>query len=228
LNKVQKQSLSNVLGTVTFIIVIMYQHQIEKILPFLDNIYLFIAFTLFCGFLVAKLIFHLLPSSNNKKMSKTNKTNKKKTTSPSRIPHNRILSDAEILQLDLKDISATELERLCYLYYQSKGYKPELTKKGADGGIDLTYYQPGIGKTAVQIKHYINSNNQITVKEIRELNSAKRNYDCVFSEFITTSRFTPQAAAEAPKSMNLHNIHWFNSKVIPWMKKESYKNQKSS
>jgi restriction system protein len=178
------------------------------------------------GNLIPAIVFRSIP--DKKKKSKYNNNKKGKPNNSTRISNFRLLSDEKILQLDLKDISAIELERLCYLYYKSKGYKPELTKSGADGGIDLIYYHPEVGKTAVQIKHYIHSKNQISVEKIRELNSAKRNYDCVFSEFITTSTFTLPALAEAPKSMNMHDIYWLNSNVIPWMKKERLKYQKSS
>lgn len=181
--------------------------------------------------IVPTLIVSMIPDKQDKKP--TTKTSPKKTdsapsTSSARIPHNRLLSDSEILKLELKDISATELERLCYLYYKAKGYKPELTKKGADGGIDLTYYHPQNGKTAVQVKQYIRSKNKISSEKIRELDSAKKNYGCVFSEFITTSTFTANALQEAPISMTTHDINWFESKVIPWMKRESMKNKYKS
>jgi restriction system protein len=176
--------------------------------------------------IIPSLIIRGIPDKKKKSKYKNNK--KGKSNNSTRISNFRLLSDSKILQLNLTDISAIELERLCYLYYKSKGYRPELTKSGADGGIDLIYYHPEVGKTAVQIKHYIHSKNQISVEKIRELNSAKRNYDCVFSEFITTSTFTLPALSEAPKSMNMHDIYWFNSNVIPWMKKERLKYQKSS
>lgn len=74
-------------------------------------------------------------------------------------------------------MSWRELERLCYLYYKAKGYKPQETPNGADGGVDQIYYHPQYrGKVAVQTKHYMNSNNQISVEKIRELNSAKRTW----------------------------------------------------
>lgn len=171
-------------------------------------------------------IWGIIP--DKKKGNKSSSNKKKKINPSSKIPHNRLLSDYEILHLDLKNISAAELERLCYLYYKSKGYKAELTKKGADGGIDLTYYHPKNGKTAVQVKHYMHSKNQITVEKIRELDSAKKNYGCIFSEFITTSSFTKNAKEEAPRSMELNDINWFNIYVIPWMKQEIKKQYKSS
>lgn len=172
--------------------------------------------------IILNLILPAPIQSNNQNKKKVkasnNKSNSPKTFN--RVPNNRKLNDHEILKLELKDISSRELERLCYLFYKSKGYKVEETKPGADGGIDLIYYHPQNGKTAVQIKHYIRSKNQISVEKIRELNSAKKNYGCVFSEFITTSTFTNPALREVPPGMDTKDIHWFEREVIPWMKKQ--------
>lgn len=182
--------------------------------------------------IVASIITRMIPSKQTKKKAPakkkntTSKTASKSTKQPSttsEVPHNRLLPDEQILQLELQDMSWREIEQLVYLFYTAKGYKPELTKAGADGGIDLIYQNPEHGKTAVQIKQYIRSERQIDVKLIRELDAAKKNYKCVFSEFITTTTFTNPASAEKPPGMDLKDIRWFNRQVLPWMEKEQKK-----
>ncbi|MBP3040558.1 restriction endonuclease [Bacillaceae bacterium Marseille-Q3522] len=213
MSKSDKKKLIGLLNSGIFILsfYIWYKYSL--------NIFTFFIM-LFAPSLFVITVVSLTPTKKRKYNYKSgNNKNLKKKSHP-RIPYNRLLSDTDILNLDLKDISARELERLCYLYYKSKGYRVNETKSGADGGVDLTYYHPKNGKTAVQIKHYIHSKRQITVEKIRELDAAKKNYGCVFSEFITTSTFTLPALAEAPRGMETKDINWFNREVIPWMKKK--------
>lgn len=61
----------------------------------------------------------------------------KKQKPVNKAAHNRLRTDHEILKMSLGEMSWREVERVCFLYYKRKGYKPELTKQGADGGIDL-------------------------------------------------------------------------------------------
>lgn len=61
------------------------------------------------------------------------------------------------------------------------------------------------------------SGKQIPVMQIRELGSSKRNYNCIYSEFITTSRFSLPARQGRPTSMTFRDITWFEKEIIPWM-----------
>ncbi|MFC5613717.1 restriction endonuclease [Metabacillus niabensis] len=45
-----------------------------------------------------------------------------------------------MIKSKLEDLTWREFERLCYLYFKSKGYKASETSDGADGGIDLIIY----------------------------------------------------------------------------------------
>lgn len=169
--------------------------------------------------IIKSIVFGLLPNKKDKKVN----TPKRKSHSANT---NRLRTDREILMSKLDEISWREFERLCFLYYKSKGYKPRETSEGADGGVDLIIYsrhhQTDI---AVQIKHYYTSGNRITVKEIREINSAKRNHKCSLSDFITTSTFTKDALKEADKyNIVCRDIHWVENNIIKWKNSEVKKN----
>ena len=234
MNDKDKQSVTGGLATAATIIVFIYMSTIQNFLPVLENGILFVLFALIIGLIIYGIVWNLIPTKKNKKNNNkvrknaSNKNNNLAKKSNFKPPNNRQLPDHEIIKLDLKDISAKELERLCCMYYISKGYKAEETKRGADGGIDIIYYHPEHGKTAVQVKHYLHSGKKINVDEIRKLNSAKLNYGCVFTEFITTSTYTSTAKAEAPTSMETRDIYWFERVIIPWMKKEALKHKKTS
>ncbi|WP_246218514.1 restriction endonuclease [Litoribacterium kuwaitense] len=122
------------------------------------------------------------------------------------------------MKLPLEDLSWREFERLCYLYFKARGYKPQETADGADGGVDLVIYnRHHQAKEAIQIKHYLRSGNQITVKDIRELNSAKRNHGCMLARFITTSSYTKDALIEADQyRITCHDIHWIKNRIEKW------------
>lgn len=195
---------------------------------FSDNWILFFVF-LIAGKILPTLFLNMIPdtpskNTTSKKPTKSNNSVKTNFINGTSITSsNRLLPDDEILKLPLNKMSWREFERLCYMYYKAKKYKPEETKSGADGGIDLVYYHPyHKGKVAVQIKHRINSGNQVTVKEVRELNTAKRNYDCILAEFITTSTYTNDALKEAGDfKIETHDINWVNNKIIKWKNEET-------
>nr|MBA5584422.1 restriction endonuclease [Anaerobacillus isosaccharinicus]QOY38505.1 restriction endonuclease [Anaerobacillus isosaccharinicus] len=135
---------------------------------------------------------------------------------------NLLRSDKEIIFSSLDKLSRREFERLCFLYFKARGYKPKETSEGADGGVDLVIYNPSLKTNeAVQIKHYLHSGQQITVKEVRELNSANRNHNCILSMFITTSTYTKEALKQAYQfKMDCHDYHWVVSKIGKWQEKE--------
>jgi restriction system protein len=124
-------------------------------------------------------------------------------------------------------MSGLEFEQLVFLYFKAIGYKPVKTPESKDGGVDmiLTNKADGI-KIAVQVKHRYKSGNQITVKEIRELDSAKKNHRCVSSWFITSSTFTNDALRQADVyRMKTSDINYVESKIIPWKEREAAKRQ---
>ena len=185
-----------------------------------SNVYVFFGILLAIP-LMKRVIYSLLPTAKSTRKRKHN-PKKKGTTSKSKRTTNKLREDRIILASSLKDLSWREFERLCFLYFKAKGYKPRETKGGADGGVDLIIYNRKNGSDeAVQIKHYINSGNNITVEKIRELNSAKRNHKCVLTRFITTSRYTKEALKQADMyNMICHDINWVEDKIVKWQKQE--------
>lgn len=198
----------------------------------ITNVYTFFGIPIITA-VIYGVTLSLLPTkkkTTNKNTSKKSAQNKYpvKTTSKngtSITSSNRLLPDDEILKLPLDKMSWKEFERLCFMYYKAKGYKPELTKDGADGGVDLTYYSPyHKAKFAVQIKHRIGSGNQIETKLIRELVGSKRNHNCLLAEFITTGEYSNTALAEAgDRKIQCHNLAWVENKIVKWQKEEAKK-----
>ncbi|MCM3744088.1 restriction endonuclease [Sporosarcina luteola] len=186
------------------------------------NTYLFIGLILSTP-VVERIIYSILPKTKSKKGGMNKRRHMKKGYA--NIPHNLLREDKDIIASRLEDLSWREFERLCFLYYKAKGYKPRETGEGADGGVDLIIYnRHHRAEEAIQIKHYINSGNTITVERIRELNSAKRNHNCVLSRFITTSRYTKDALNEADNyKMICHDLNWVKNKIGKWQEQEQKK-----
>ncbi|WP_101842021.1 restriction endonuclease [Halobacillus sp. Marseille-P3879] len=168
--------------------------------------------------IIVQYILHKKKKRTKKESSRNKKYGKGST-------FNRLREDGIIMKAPLEELSWREFERLCFLYFKAKGFRPKETSKGADGGVDLIIYnKKDGGHEAVQIKHYIASNNQITVKEIREINSAKRNHKCIFAKFITTSHFTNDALREADNyKVNCHSIEWVRKNIDKWRKMQAEK-----
>ncbi|MBB5174537.1 restriction endonuclease [Texcoconibacillus texcoconensis] len=182
-----------------------------------SNVYIFFGI-LFATVLIQRLTENVL---SKKKTTAKKQTRKKKANTRS----NQLRSDKEMISTPLEELSWREFERLCYLYFKTRGFKPQETSEGADGGVDLILYNRyHHAYEAVQIKHYINSGRQITVKEIRELHAAKRNHKCKLTMFITTSGFTQDALRQADDyHMDCCSYNWVNNHIVKWQEKQRMK-----
>ncbi|MDG5471495.1 restriction endonuclease [Jeotgalibacillus sp. ET6] len=179
------------------------------------------------------VVYSLLPANKTRKSSKRegNKPSKKKTKNISRSKGalkkstNFVRSDSTITQLPINELGWREFERLCFLYFKAKGYNPEETSKGADGGVDLIFLDPSEHtRVAVQIKKY---QKQITVREIRELHAAKRNHNCMLATFITSSSFTRDALLQADRfGIKTCDSNWLNNHIVKWQKQLNSQNKK--
>ena len=215
MNTKERKTLSNVIAGFYLITALAIYWFVLKS----TNIYI-----LFCILISVtifeRLVFLALPKKKTKKFR-----NKNKQKSSSAKQNNRLRPDNVIMKSKLEDLSWREFEHLCYLYFKSKDYKASETSEGADGGVDLVVYnKKHKANDAIQIKHYLVSGNRITVKEIRELNSAKRNHNCPLAMFITTSSFTKDALLQADKwQIECKDIHWVNSNIVKWQEQQSKK-----
>lgn len=217
MTKKEKRTVSN--GIATFFLLVglfLYWMVFNS-----TNIYIFFGLILATP-IVERMIYSILPETKSKRNKRKKQVMKK---GPSTNSPNRLREDKDIIATSLEDLSWREFERLCFLYFKARGYKPRETGEGADGGVDLVIYnRHHKAEDAIQIKHYIGSGNQITVKEIRELNSAKRNHKCVLSRFITTSSYTKDALKQADDyRMVCHDLDWVKNKIVKWQEQEQKK-----
>lgn len=214
-----KNYVSQTLGLISIFLVIIFQADLKKMFPFLNNGYILTGFTLLVGFIVTLFFLIIIPTAKSKR--KRNTKNKAQNKQNKRQVHNLLRSDDEILTLPLKELSWREFEKLCYLFYKAKGYKPRETTEGADGGVDLIiynrYHQQDV---AIQVKHWIDSDDRVSVKEIRELDSAKKNHKCILAEFISSTGYTRDALIEADKrKIKCHTA----DKILKWKEQEVLK-----
>jgi Predicted endonuclease distantly related to archaeal Holliday junction resolvase and Mrr-like restriction enzymes len=135
--------------------------------------------------------------------------------------------DDVILKSSLNDLSGPEFERLLALYFRDQGYEVhEVGVGGNDGGVDLIIINRRGERTAVQAKCYAD-HNIIPVQTVRELSSAKRNHNCIFSLLITTSDLSGPAKKEAEQ---FHVEYWhggvIEDKLKKWEKWNPRKNKR--
>ncbi|WP_445486458.1 restriction endonuclease [Niallia sp. 03133] len=228
-----KQAIGSFIALLIFVGLWSIRESVINISPIFDNAIIYLFGSILISIFIGLFIISLIPgqkkkvSSKKKKVKKTNTnvpatkiTNTKNNSSKHALLHN----DDEIIKLPFEDLTWRDFERLCYLYFKAKGYKPRETKEGADGGVDLIIYnkhhQTDI---AIQIKKYANGN-QITVKHIRELATAKKNHNCILADFITTSSYTNAALREADKfNIKCYSKDWIENKILRWREQEALK-----
>lgn len=215
MTKKERRAVSNGIATLFLLVGLFLYWMVNKS----TNIYILFGLILATP-IVERVIYSILPGEKTKKSSTSKKHVKKKGNTIS--SPNRLREDKDIIASRLEDLSWREFERLCFLYFKARGYKPRETGEGADGGVDLIIYnRHHKAEEAIQIKHYIGSGNQITVERIRELNSAKRNHKCVLTRFITTSSYTRDALKQADDfNMVCHDLNWVKNKIVKWQEQK--------
>lgn len=182
-----------------------------------NNIYILVGIII-TTVLIEGILLILLPIAKSRISKEKDKKQKQKVKND-----NILRSDNIILKLPLYELSWREFERLCFLYYKARGYKPRETSEGSDGGVDLIIFnRQHQTDEAIQIKHYFHSGNKITVKDIRELNSSKRNRDCILATFITSSTYTKEALKQADDfKIKCKDIHWVENHIVKWKQQEA-------
>jgi len=222
MTKKQVRDLKSIL-TFIFITIVFFLYE-----PLKDTIDP--AIYIFGGLLLAIFLGHgigsLIPVKKSKrkttKKAATTKTaSKKSTKNTPKKNHNQLRAKKEILTLPFEKLTWREFERLCYYYFEAKGQKPEETKEGADGGIDLIIWsEKDQAREAVQIKKY--TKQQVDVRIIRELNTAKKNHNCMLARLITTSDITTPAMREAGDNrITTNDKYWVKNKLLKWRDQEA-------
>lgn len=106
----------------------------------------------------------------------------------------------------LKSIDWKRYEELCEMFLELKGYKAEVTKLGADGGIDINIYErntPSKVYAIAQCKSF--TTYKIGVKSIRELYGVMSGEKINYGFFFTTSSYTEDAIKFA-KGKHIHLV----------------------
>ena len=92
----------------------------------------------------------------------------------------------------LNDLEWKRFEEVVSEYYTLLGYRSEVTRMGADGGVDVVLYQQGAETPAiiVQCKSW---SQKVGVKAIRELYGIMAADEIGYGVFATTSSYTEEA-----------------------------------
>ncbi len=225
-----KKQVTEIKNVLVFIFIVIGFFLYEPLKGSIDP-----AIYMFGGLLLAVFLGHgigsLIPVKKTKRKTtkkkttnkaKTKKTpGKKATNNAPKKGHNQLRDKKEILTLPFDKLTWREFEKLCFYYFEAKGQNPEETGEGADGGIDLIIWnKEDNGREAVQIKKY--TKQQVDVRIIRELNTAKKNHKCMLARLITTSDITLAAMAEAGDNRIATNDKtWVQNKLLQWRDQEA-------
>ena len=192
-------------------IAIMYSNTIEKFVSANSGLLSFIAFIgIFVSFLI--IVLPKLSSENNKSTSNLTLVPLKKSKKPN-VPDFDFLDEIEIEE-PLPEIKPTEwsmelikslewksFEQLCSEYLTIRGFQSELTRCGADGGVDVRIFKDNNLYAVVQCKAY--KSYKVGVKPVRELYGVMAAEYAAQGFFITSSSFTKEAEQFSKENTNL-------------------------
>lgn len=171
--------------------------------------------------IIPEIIFYFVPTNKSKKPKNkaSNQTTTKQKSNKNSSPVKK-KTDKEIIATPYMELDGNDFEKLVAMYYEEKGYKPELTKGSGDHGVDLILTDPKENyRIAVQIKRWTSKN--VGNEVLGRLVGAKQIYKCLDVWCITTSDYTPKAKEFA----ELSNIRIFNGLYVQttigeWQKKK--------
>ncbi|QAA22975.1 restriction endonuclease [Sporolactobacillus terrae] len=176
---------------------------------------------LIASIVIPQVIAWLLGTILPKATSPTDKRNKQsiKSSRPKKISSKK-LSYTELMTEKIDNLSGEDFEKLVYYYFKDKKFKPQLTEKSGDHGVDLVIEDPNDGlKIAVQCKRW---KNNVGNGDLIKLHGGKRFYKCQKSLFITTSFYTPKAKEFASEcNIDTWNGLQVQSKIDGWRKRKN-------
>jgi restriction system protein len=174
--------------------------------------------------IVPSLIISRIPDKKkSKKSTLSSNINKKRNGNISNSSKKK-LNDKEILSTNIDDLSGIDFERLCFLYFEDIGFKPETTKVSGDHGVDLVIKDPKDGmKIAVQCKRW-KKDSSVGNADLIKLFAGSRAYKCMGTLFITTSTYTNAAKdyAEAVKMETWSRLTVLD-RIGKWQKEKTLK-----
>jgi len=94
----------------------------------------------------------------------------------------------------LRSLEWKRFELVCAKYYEITGFKAETLRCGPDGGIDVKLFKMGQDKPAAIVQCKAWNANDVGVKEIRELLGVMTHEKIERGIFLTTGRYTKDAA----------------------------------
>ncbi|MEC0227359.1 restriction endonuclease [Paenibacillus alba] len=137
----------------------------------------------------------------DKKARKQQRTTSPVKSSPSN--NKKVLSDSELLKVNIDSLSGTDFERLMMLYYKDQGYQVERIGGSGDHEVDLIIKGKEGYKIAVQCKRWKRDvGNDIVLR----LKAGKQVHGCYDAWIVTTSNYT-RAAKEAAEKLNIKLIN---------------------
>jgi restriction system protein len=221
MNKKDKKELGYLISFGTLILLIWITNSMN--LPW-NAAYTFIGIFIF-SIVFGHLVISLLPDKKAKNNNPIKNTkNQKQSKASNRVPPGRRLPIEKLIHMELDKINGHEFEELCRAYIASKYKYVEKTPDQKDGGVDIIFVDEEGFRVAVQCKHYINSGKKVTLKEINELEGAKRSRKCIRTLFICTTIFTDSARETANKyKMDLWDYSDVKNKIIRWKEAQGKK-----
>lgn len=223
MSKKAKKDLRYVLNATFLIIGFVWLLYIAENPPW----YSFFVIVIVCPTLAVFIVSRIPDKQHTKKQpSKTTAPAKTKSTGTAKAQNKEKKTDQQIIAADLEHLDGYEFERLVAMYYDAKGYKPELTKGSGDHEVDLILTDPKENyKIAVQCKHWKTKNvgNDVIIRLV----GGKRTHKCIDAWCITTSNYTKtaQEAAELNKVKIFNKLHVYDT-IVKWQLQQREKLKK--
>ena len=174
---------------------------------------------IFISIVISKLLGLLLsPKDQKKRKVARNKKIRPKEINPSLIIScNNVKPMEQLFTYDLKDLSELDFQELCFQYFKNTYRKVEQIPTEIDRNVNFIFVNREGSRVAVQVKHKMESGENVTSDEIQAFIEGKRIHNCKYAMVISTTDYTQDARdIAAEHEIEIYTYRWIENKVLHW------------
>lgn len=174
---------------------------------------------IFISIVVSKLLGLLLsPKDQKKRKVARNKKIRPKEINPSLIIScNNVKPMEQLFTYDLKDLSELDFQELCFQYFKNTYRKVEQIPTEMNKNVNFIIVNREGFRVAVQVKHKVESGENVTSDEIQAFIEGKRIHNCKYAMVISTTDYIQDARdIAAEHEIEIYTYRWIENKVLHW------------
>lgn len=186
-----------------------------------DFHFYYVIAVVFTSIVISNLLGPLLSPKDPKKrkVARYKKVTPKENNSTPWIVRDNVKPLEQLLTYDVTDLSEFDFQELCFGYFKNTYRKVEQIPTEIDRNVHFIIVNREGSRIAVQVKHKMESGENVTSDEIQALIKGKRTHNCKYAMIMSTTDYTQDARdIAAEHEIEIYTYRWVENKVLHWRK----------